>query len=62
LQNAGSVANAVALAITELSISMDDEKQGPKPEDVRAALKGWAFFGVGVLAVFGAAYVWVEML
>jgi hypothetical protein len=41
---------------------MDDEKQGAKPEEVRAALRGWAYFGVGVLAVFGAAYVWVEML
>ena len=61
LQNAGSVANAVALAIMEFSINMDDEKQGPKPEDVRAALRGWAYFGAGVLAVFGAAYVWVEM-
>ena len=45
----------------EFSINMDDEKQGPKPEDVRAALRGWAYFGAGVLAVFGAAYVWVEM-
>ena len=40
---------------------MGEENQGPKPEDVRATLKGWALFGAGVLAVFGAAYGWVEM-
>jgi hypothetical protein len=44
------------------SMSMDEENQGPKPEDVRAAAKGWALFGAGVVAIFGAAYIWIEML
>lgn len=41
---------------------MDKEDQGPKPEDVRAALRGWAFLGVAVVAVFGGAYIWLEMM
>ncbi|WP_281407765.1 MULTISPECIES: hypothetical protein [unclassified Mesorhizobium] len=38
-----------------------DNQKGPKPEDVRHALKGWAFFIAGTLAFFGAAYAYIEM-
>lgn len=61
LQNDGSLANAIARP-RGASMSMDEENRGPKPEDVRAAVKGWALFGAGVVAIFGAAYIWIEML
>ncbi|WP_352566357.1 hypothetical protein [Mesorhizobium sp. M0103] len=38
-----------------------DNQKGAEPEDVRAALKGWAWFGVLMSIVFGVAYVLIEM-
>ncbi|MER9274686.1 hypothetical protein [Mesorhizobium sp. M0643] len=37
-----------------------DNQKGAEPEDVRAALKGWAWFGVLMSIVFGVAYVLIE--
>lgn len=38
-----------------------DNHEGAKPEDVRAALRGWAFFAVLMTGVFALAYALVEM-
>ncbi|MEV8641489.1 hypothetical protein AB0V79_29535 [Mesorhizobium ciceri] len=38
-----------------------DNQKGAKPEDVRAALNGWAFFAAATLAIFGVAYALIEM-
>lgn len=38
-----------------------DNQKSARPEDVRAALKGWALFIVVTLGIFGAAYAWLEM-
>ncbi|MDG4892678.1 hypothetical protein P9272_03625 [Mesorhizobium sp. WSM4976] len=38
-----------------------DNQKGAKPEDVRHALKGWAFLPVIMTALFGAAYALIEM-
>ena len=38
-----------------------DNPEGAKPEDVRAALRGWAFFAVLMTCIFGLAYALVEM-
>ena len=38
-----------------------DNQEGAKPEDVRAALRGWAFFAVLMTCIFGLAYALVEM-
>ncbi|WP_280951244.1 MULTISPECIES: hypothetical protein [unclassified Mesorhizobium] len=38
-----------------------DNQKGAKPEDVRHALKGWAFFLVMMTAIFGVAYALIEM-
>jgi hypothetical protein len=38
-----------------------DEEKGAKPEDVRAALKGWAFFTAVTVLIFGVAYAWLEV-
>ncbi|PBB22159.1 hypothetical protein CK227_35170 [Mesorhizobium sp. WSM4308] len=32
-----------------------------KPEDARAALKGWAFFAVLMAGIFGLAYALIEV-
>ncbi|WP_352808707.1 hypothetical protein [Mesorhizobium sp. M0909] len=42
---------------------MDDynNQKGAEPEDVRAALKGWAWFGVLMSIVVGVAHVLIEM-
>jgi len=38
-----------------------DNQTGASPEDVRHALKGWAFFFVLMTAIFGVAYALVEL-
>ncbi|WP_281058913.1 MULTISPECIES: hypothetical protein [unclassified Mesorhizobium] len=38
-----------------------DDQKGASPEDVRHALRGWGFFFVLMTAIFGVAYVLVEM-
>jgi hypothetical protein len=45
----------------ELIMNEYDDQKGAKPEDVRAALKGWAFFAVITSIVFGVAYALIEM-
>lgn len=39
---------------------MNDERQGAKPEDVRATLRNWAAIIVGVVVTFAAAYAILE--
>lgn len=38
-----------------------DNQKGASPEDIRHALKGWAFFTVIMATIFGAAYALIEM-
>lgn len=38
-----------------------DDQKGVSPKDVRHALRGWGFFFVLMTAIFGVAYVLVEM-
>ncbi|WP_281401974.1 hypothetical protein [Mesorhizobium caraganae] len=38
-----------------------DNQKGAKPEDVRAALRGWAFFAILMTGIFGLAYALIEM-
>lgn len=38
-----------------------DNEKGAKPEDVRASLKGWAWFIALTLGIFGSAYAWIEV-
>lgn len=42
-------------------MSENDNQNGAKPEDVRAALKGWALFIAVTIGIFGVAYAWIEM-
>ncbi|WP_280953096.1 hypothetical protein [Mesorhizobium sp. WSM3864] len=39
----------------------EDDSKGASAEDVRHALKGWAFFLVVTTAIFGVAYALIEM-
>jgi hypothetical protein len=45
----------------DLIMHDDDHQNGAKPEDVRAALRGWAFFAVLMTGIFGVAYALIEM-
>jgi hypothetical protein len=38
-----------------------DNQKGAKPEDMRHALKGWAFLLMIMTALFGAGYALIEM-
>jgi len=40
---------------------MDSKEKGAAPEDIRHALRFWAFYFVLVAAIFGLAYALVEM-
>lgn len=38
-----------------------DNQKGANPEDVRAALRGWAFFAVLMTGIFGLGYTLIRM-